>query len=147
MKNLKRFLGHAWRLGLPLTVGRYPPLMVNLLLDIRRSQSDFDQQVTESVEALQKTSALVKSLEEGLRAQMEKLRHVKEEHDKYSGLAQIEEKKAKPLLTQLEASLERNASKERWIALAMHLGVFVAGVWLSDPLKGWIEHLWRKFTS
>ena len=78
-------------------------------------------------------------------AELEKLR---EEHEKYSQLAQIEAKKAEALLKQVEITLGREQKKERWVALAMHLSVglifFVLGVLASDSFKAWFERTWTR---
>ena len=97
--------------------------MYDLVRDLRKSQTDFDQQVTEAVGSLQNTSALVSRLQQGVEERMAKLRQLRQEHDKYSQLAQIEAKKAEALLLQVEATLGKEQRKERWIALCMHLGV------------------------
>jgi hypothetical protein len=122
--------------------------MYDLLRDLRRSQTDFDQQVTEAVEALQNTAWLVSRLQQGVEERMAKLQQVRTEYDKYSLLAQIEAKKAEPLLLQVEATLGREQRKERWIAFCMHMGFgllfFILGIAVSDSLKGWMDHLWTK---
>lgn len=95
--------------------------------------------MTEAVESLEKTSALITTLEDGARERMEKLQRLREDHDRYSDLSQIEATKAAALLTQVAVTLEKGATRERWIPLAMHLGVgfifFMGGVLLSDPFK------------
>jgi hypothetical protein len=151
MKLDKKTKDRLWRVVLRIVPGLPGPEIYDLLLHIRKSQTDFDQQVTEAVESLQKTSTLITTLENGVKERMQKLQHLRKEHDRYSELAQIEAKKAEALLSQVEATLGKGAAKERWIALAMHLGVgfvfFVVGVLLSDSFKAWIEHIWRKVTQ
>lgn len=121
------------------------PELYDLLRDFRKSQTDFDQQVTAAVEGLQNTSALIGTLQKGVEDRMEKLKQLRLEHDRYSELTQIEAKKAEALLKQVEAALGKEQRRERWIALAMHLGVgflyFIAGVALGDTVKAWTSSL------
>ena len=124
------------------------PELYDLMISFRKSQNEFDQQVTEAVAALQNTSELVTRLQQGVDERMAKLGQLREEHKKYSELAEIEGKKAEVLLKQVKLTLGTEQAKERWIALAMHLGVgflfFVLGVVLSDSFKIWASHLWAK---
>jgi len=124
--------------------------LYDLLSDVRKSQADFDQQVTEAVGALQNTSALVSRLQQGVEERMSKLQQLREEHEKYSQLAQIEGKKAEALVSQLKATLENEQRKERWIAFGMHFGFgllfFVLGVVASDSVKEWLDHVWIRMT-
>ena len=148
MKLDKHIKDRLWKVALrmvPLVPG---PEMLDLVLSIRKSQTEFDEQVTEAVEGLRNTSALVTKLQDDLEERMAKLQRLKEEHERYSALAQIEAKKAEALLKQVETTLGNEQRKERWIALTMHLGVgflfFVLGVALSNPFKDWINHTWTK---
>jgi hypothetical protein len=145
MKIDRTTLDRLWRIMLrsvPLVPG---PEIYDLLLTIRKSQTDFDQQVTEAVEALRNTSQLVVTLQQGIEERMAKLRQLRQEHERYSELAQIEAKKAEVLLKQVEKTLGKEQRKERWIALSMHLAVgflfFILGVAVGDWLKDWINHL------
>ena len=124
------------------------PELFDVMRNIRSSQTAFDQQVTEAVNALQKTSVLVATLQQGVTDRMAKLEELQKEHEKYSKLAQIEAKQAEALIHQLNDSLGERQTKERWIAIAMHLGFglmfFVVGVLASDPLKALCEHVLSK---
>lgn len=137
-----------WRLLLrpiPFLPG---PEIYDLWRAISKSQSAFDKQVAEAVEALHNTSSLVATLQQGVEEKMSKLKQLQQEHEKYSELAQIEAKKAEALLKQVETTLGKEQKKERWIALAMHLGAgllfFILGVAVSDSFKQWIDRLWGK---
>jgi hypothetical protein len=124
------------------------PELFDVVRNIQNSQTAFDQQVTEAVNALQNTSALIATLQEGVTDRMVKLEELKKEHEKYSQLAQIEAKQAEVLINQVKDTLGAEQTKERWIALAMHLGAgvlfFVIGVLASDPFKAWCDHIWSK---
>ena len=124
------------------------PEMDALFAYIRRSQTDFDRQVSEAVQALHNTSELVSTLQQRVEERMAKLQAVREDHERYSQLANIEAKKAEALLKQVGATLGKEQRKERWIALGMHLGVgflfFMLGVIASDSFKAWVVSLWAK---
>ncbi len=81
--------------------------------NIQTSQTAFDQQVTEAVAALQNTSALVATLQQGVTERMARLEELKKEHDKYSQLAQIEAKQAEALLEQVKDTLGKEQTKEK----------------------------------
>jgi hypothetical protein len=136
----------VWRTMLPMLPGAE---IYDLLKDIRTSQTAFDQQVTDAVDALRNASALISRLQEGVEERMAKLEQVRQEHDRYSELASIEAKKAEALLNQVETTMGKGQRKERWIALAMHVGVgflfFFLGVVFSDPFKEWLNYVWTKF--
>lgn len=125
------------------------PELYDVMRNFRNSQNAFDQQVTEAVNALQNTSALVATLQQGVQDRMTKLEELQKEHEKYSQLAQIEANKAEALLKQVEYTLGKEQKKERWVALAMHLifGLifFVLGVLASEPFKAWFDRIPSKF--
>jgi hypothetical protein len=146
LKLTKATRDAMWRAFLrtiPLVPG---PELYDVLKSVRQSQNDFDQQVSEAVEGLQKTSGLVVALQNGITDRMKQLEQLRQEHDKYSELAQIEGKKAEALMRQIETTLGKEQRKERWIALAMHLGVgllyFLLGVAVSVPFKSWMDKIW-----
>jgi hypothetical protein len=136
-----------WRLLLRWVPLIPAPEIYDLLRDVRRSQQDVDTQVTEAIESIQKTSSLVTRLEESLKERAAKLEYLKQEHERYSQLAEVEAKKAQALLTQIESTLGKNAGKERWIAFGINivagLIIFVLGVIFSDQLKS----LWTALTK
>jgi hypothetical protein len=137
-----------WRVflrSIPVVPG---PELFDLVIGIKRSQTDFDRQVAQAVEALGNTSALIATLQQSVEERMAKLQHLREEHERYSELAQIEANKAAALLKQVETTLGKEQKRERWIALGMHLGIgflfFVLGVALGDSFKRWITDIWAR---
>jgi len=136
-----------WRLLLRWVPFIPAPEIYDLLLDVKRSQVDVDAQVTEAIESIQKTSALVTRLEESLKERAAKLEHLQQEHARYSQLANMEAKKAQALLAQIEATLGKNAGKERWFAFGINIAagliLFVLGVISSEALK----NLWTTLTK
>jgi tetrahydromethanopterin S-methyltransferase subunit G len=128
-------------------LGAFPvaggPEIIDLLLKVKRSQQDVDTQVSEAIVAIHKTSTLVADLETSLKEKAVQLEHLRQEHDRYSQLTEIEAKRAQALLTQIEATVGRRAGRERWISFGINivagLILFVFGIFLSDPFK----HLWN----
>jgi len=92
---------------------------------------------------------LITTLQQNVEERMAALQHLRMEHERYSALAQIEAKQAAALTEQVETTLGREQRKERWIALAMHLGVgslfFVLGVVVSDAFKDWLTRMLTLF--
>lgn len=143
--NVKRRL---WRLLLrslpiPLIPG---PELYDLLQDLRKSRSDLDQQVSEAIESLGRSSQLVSQLEEGLRERSHKLTELRKEYERYSELAEIEEKKVEALIQQLEITLGKERGRERWFAIILNFLIglifFIAGALLSSPLQKWFHGIW-----
>jgi hypothetical protein len=118
------------------------PEVYDLLRQVKRAQGDIDEQVQEALDGIKKTSELVGRLESSLKDRAEKLQRLRNEHERYSELAQIEGKKAEALMAQLEATLGKNLGRERWIAFAINiiagLILFILGVALSDQLKQYL---------
>ena len=129
-----------------IPVVQVPELSV-LLLEVKRSQQGVDAQVTEAIEAIHKTSELVSRLEMNLKDKAAQLEHLRKEHDRFAQLAEIEAGKAAALLTQIEATMGRQAGRERWISFGINIAagliIFVLGIWLSEPLK----HLWSVIST
>jgi exonuclease VII small subunit len=121
------------------------PELYDLVSDLRRSRVDLDRQVVEAIEALQRSSQLVSQLEDGLRERSDRLSQLREEYERLTKLAEIEEDKVEALIGQLELTLGRERGRERWfgIAVSMFSGLvfFLAGALLSDPLRGWANAL------
>jgi predicted RNase H-like nuclease (RuvC/YqgF family) len=147
MKIDRAMQDKMWRLLLRWIPIIPAPEIYDLLRDVKRSQDDVDSQVTEAIESIQKTSALVTRLEESLKERASKLEQLQQEHERYSQLANIESKKAQALLTQIEATLGKNAGKERWFAFGINIAagfiIFILGVIFSDSLR----NLWTTFTK
>jgi predicted RNase H-like nuclease (RuvC/YqgF family) len=142
MKIDRRTQDKIWHLLLRWIPILPAPEIYDLLRDVKRSQTDVDRQVSEAIESIEKTSALVAELEGGLKERAAKLEHLQREHARYSQLATIEAEKAGALLTQIEETLGKNVQKERWIAFGINIAaglvIFLLGVIFSDRIK----HIW-----
>lgn len=134
--------GHLSRIMLrmiPLLPG---PELYDLVKDLSKSRTDLDHKITRAQSSLSETSELIAELESGLNERVAKLQRLKNEHDKYSKLAEVEEEKAKAIMQQIELAVSRSKGKERIIALALNLLagiiVFSLGVVLGPHLTTWL---------
>src|SRR4051794_21095700 len=91
------------------------PEIYDVLINIKQSQGDIDNQVSDAIESIRKTSKLVSSLEDNLKDKVAKLEHLQREHQRYSQLAEMEAEKADAVIKQIDDALGRNVKKERWI--------------------------------
>src|SRR5215813_2990979 len=122
------------------------PELFTLVWKLARSQKDVDAQVSEALESIQKTSALVSELEVTLKERSNKLQELQKQHEHLSQLTTIEAEKAAALLKQVEDTVGRNVGRERSIAFLINivagLILFVLGVALSDKTKAWLSAIW-----
>lgn len=85
---------------------------------------------------------MVSELEDGLKDRVTKVEKLKEEYDRYSALAEVEENKAKALVTQLELTIGKGKPRERIISLLLNIAagilVFILGVFAGPHLKEWL---------
>ncbi|HEV7890710.1 MAG TPA: hypothetical protein VGP08_08725 [Pyrinomonadaceae bacterium] len=105
--------------GMP-TAGLY-----TAIADLKRSRESIDDKIQRASQSLQEASQLVLELEQSLEERTEKLTYLRDEVEKYSQLAEIEENKAAAIIHQLEFTLNKGKTRERWVSLIINL---VAGV-------------------
>jgi predicted RNase H-like nuclease (RuvC/YqgF family) len=137
----------GWRILLRVIPILPAPELYDLLAYVKRSQNSVETQVNDAIESIRKTSALVTQLEAGLKERASKLEELKQEHLRYSQLAEIEASKAQALLSQIESTLGSRVAKERWVAFAINIAagliLFILGIALSDPIR----HLWTNLRA
>jgi hypothetical protein len=137
LKLVSRFLLHTLR-GMIEPV----PDFISLVDDLKDSEESLSLKIDRAHSALQETSALVGRLQEELDEKVKRVQILKNEHEKYAVLATVEETKARALLSQLDATLNKGKSSERMIAFGINilagLILFVLGVaagpWLQELL-------------
>jgi hypothetical protein len=122
--------------ALPLVPG---PEIYDLILTIRRTQNDLDRDVAEAVQALQKSSNTVATLESKLKERSDRLIALQNEYKRLSDLTNITTDQAQAITKQLEMAVGKNRNTERVVALAINLVagiiVFVFGVIFSDKVS------------
>lgn len=118
------------------------PELFDLVDDLRKTRTTLDQKVEQSYTSLRETSKVISELEQSLEDRASQLDELRQEHERLSALAEVEEDKAAALITQLERSLDRQSKRERWVGLALNLLagliIFVIGIFLSPLVRGWI---------
>lgn len=125
--------------SLPLVPG---PEFYDIIEDLKRSRTSIDEKVQKAYDSLQETSRFIGELEESLKERTEKLNFLRQEYERYSKLAEVEEDKAKALIQQLELSLGKGRNRERWISLVINfiagIIIFILGILLSPIIRTWI---------
>lgn len=115
------------------------PELYDIIEDLRRSKQNIDEKINKAFISLQETSNLIEELQKSLTERTEKLKYLQHEYERYSKLAEIEEEKAKPLIEQLETSLQNSSKKERLASLIINLIagiiVFILGILLGPIIK------------
>ena len=113
---------------------------IYLLEDLTESEESFGRKINQAYSSLQETSHLIERLEGELTTKLERVNKLKDEYERYSVLAEVEEDKAKALMNQLERTLNKGKGNERWVAFLINLIagliVFVIGVAASPWVKG-----------
>jgi len=113
-----------------------------LLEDLTENEESFGRKIDRAYESLQDTSRLVDRLETKLKTKIENVTKLKEEYERYSVLAEIEESKARALLSQLDISLNKGKGSERVIAFIINLVagtiIFAIGIWAGPYVTSWL---------
>jgi len=113
------------------------PEIYDIIEGLKRSRVSMDEKIKKAYDSLQETSNLISDLEIDLKERTRKLLVLREECDRYSKLAEVEEEKVKALLQQLEFSLSKGKARERWVSFAINLAagviIFIIGI-LASPM-------------
>ena len=116
------------------------PELFDILGELKRSRTGLGQKVDRAANALRETSEFIDELQSELQERTERVARLKTEHEKYSQLAQIEEKKARALVNELRGILSSGKGRERLVTLGLNLlagaAVFTLGVIFGPLLKG-----------
>lgn len=109
-----------------------------LLEDLTENEESFGRKIDQAYESLQSTSHLLDRLESELNTKLANVTKIKFEYERYSALAEVEEDKARALLSQLDISLNKGKASERVIAFFINLVagaiIFMAGIWLGPHI-------------
>ncbi|MNP16281.1 hypothetical protein D3C76_1086710 [compost metagenome] len=128
-------------------VYRYPQLSMlkmpdevykELTEELKGTKLVIDRKIESAFTSLSETSSLLNELEALLKERTEKLNQLRNEYEKYSELALVEQKKAEAVVLQIRDSLNQGRNIERWVGFAINIfaGIilFVLGIWLGPPL-------------
>lgn len=136
-QSTKRILTRALLRSIPAG-----PDIYDLVVDLRKSRTSIDEKIEKAFESLHEASQLVKDLEDSLEERTQKLNVLRQEVERYSQLAEMKEDKAKAIVEQLELSIVKGRTVERWVALAINLiaGIilFFLGLLLSPLVRNWL---------
>ena len=126
-------------LPLPFVPG---PELYDLLTDLQRSRTAVGAKVDRAVESLTEASELVAELQVELTERVDKVGKLQAEYEKYEQLAKVEEGKARAIIAQIEETVGRSRSRERWIALGINVVagilVFLLGVFAGPRITTWL---------
>lgn len=116
--------------------------ILEIIEELGRSRTSMDEKILMAYNSLRETSRLVEELDTSLRERTERLNILRQEYERYSKLAEIEEEKASVPIQQLEYSLGKGRNRDRLINLVISLIVgfiiFFLGIFLSPMIRHWI---------
>jgi hypothetical protein len=118
------------------------PLIGDLIEDLQRSRVSIDEKIRRASESLQETSRLINELDDTLKERTDKLAFLRQEVERYTELAEVEEGKAKALIQQVDLALRKGRNIERVVNLIISLVagivVFILGLILSPVVQRWL---------
>ncbi|MCJ8166117.1 hypothetical protein MKJ04_14820 [Pontibacter sp. E15-1] len=118
------------------------PELYDLFIELKDGKKTINSKIEQAYKALKETSNLVADLESDLIERTEKVKELKETYEEYSKLAEIEEDKIQPLISQLEKTVGKSRNVERvvsfFINLIAGLLLFIIGIWAGPTVKDWI---------
>ncbi len=111
--------------------------------ELKKSRESLDIKVERAVNSLKEASGLISELEVDLKERSEKIKILKDEIDRYSKVAEVEEDKARVILTEIQTALNKGKNIERWIAFGINLisGIifFILGIFAGPILSKWLN--------
>jgi ABC-type multidrug transport system fused ATPase/permease subunit len=118
------------------------PELYDLFIELKDGKKTINSKIEQAYKSLKETSSLVSDLETDLIERTEKVKELKETYEEYSKLAEIEEDKIQPLISQLEKTVGKSRNVERvvsfFINLFAGLVIFIIGIWAAPTVKNWI---------
>lgn len=110
--------------------------IVDLLNDLRRSQTTIDQKVERVSESLKETSVVIDELESELLERQSKLIKLQEEYERYSHLSKMEEENATAVINQFEHSIGKRTKKDLWVNIVISITIaaffFILGIFIGS---------------
>lgn len=111
------------------------PELYDLITDLRQSRESIDVKIDEASDSLKRTADLIDEIEENLQSRTQKLHVLREELERYSALAEVEEGKAQAIVQQIELAANSGKAKERWISFLINIGAgLLLGLILSPTI-------------
>ncbi len=135
-KRVSRILLKIVLRSIPLVPA--PDLFYELISELKSSKNTIDGKIEEANESLKQTSMLINEIEQILTERSKKLAVLREEVEKYSQLAEVEELQARAIVKQLEQAVSRGQARERWVSFIINLIagtiLFIFGIFASPFL-------------
>lgn len=138
--KVTKHLIRAMLRSIPLLPG---PELYDIFDELRKSRSSLDRKVEQAAASLRETSDLVSELENDLKDRSEKIKILRDEIDRYSKIAEVEEDKAKVILQAVQTTLNKGKNIERWVALGINFITgtifFILGIVAGPMLSKWLN--------
>ncbi|WP_199624827.1 hypothetical protein [Paenibacillus alkalitolerans] len=113
-------------------------IYIQLSREISGSKREIEEKIEEAFSSLNKTSELLHELEMTLRERTEKLSILKDDYQRYSELALIEQNKAEAIMRQISFTVDSGKNRERIVGFIINivagLILFILGIWLGPFL-------------
>lgn len=115
------------------------PELYDIFNDLQESKKSINEKIEKAYNSLKETSVLIEDLQNDLTERTEKVKQLRDGYERYSKLAEIEEDKIKPLLIELDKTVNKGKSIERWVSFGINIiaGIilFVLGFWLGPKIS------------
>jgi predicted RNase H-like nuclease (RuvC/YqgF family) len=119
------------------------PEVYDIFEELRNSRKSLDRKVEQAAASLKETSNLISELEVDLKERSEKIKILRDEIERYSKIAEVEEDKAKVILQEVQTTLNKGKNIERWVALGINLIagilIFILGIFTGPILSKWLN--------
>ena len=119
------------------------PELYDIFEALKDSNKDIASKIDKAHNSLKETSDLIDDLQKDLLLRTENVKHLKEEYERYAKLSEIEFEKVKPLLEELDKTVNKNRSLDRLIGIGINVGVgiviFILGIWIGPKITEWIN--------
>jgi len=115
------------------------PELYDIFSDLQQSKKSINEKIDKAYNSLKDTSDLIEDLQRDLSDRTEKVKQLRDEYERYSKLAEIEEEKIKPLLIELDKTVNKWKGIERWFSFGINIiaGIilFELGIWLGPKIS------------
>lgn len=117
------------------------PELYELISDLKQSRESIDVKIDEASDSLRKTTELINEIEQTLLSRTQQLTVLREELNRYSALAEVEEEKAQAIVQQIELATNSGKIKERWVSFLINIGAgLLLGLILSPMINAIVQN-------
>jgi len=115
------------------------PELYDIFKDLNESKKTINEKIEKAYLSLKETSDLIEDLQKDLTNRTEKVKTIRDEYERYSKLAEIEEEKIRPLLIELDKTVNKGRGLERWVSFGINIIagilIFSLGIWLGPKIS------------